>query len=198
MISRNELKEFAAFARTTAHEAGKILLKKSRRRSKIILKGRVNLVTESDLASEEHIINAITKKFPKHSILAEEENAYNKDPDLKWVIDPLDGTTNYAHDFPFYCVSIALEHEGEIVVGAIYDPERDEMFYAFKGGGSFLNRKRISVSGQPRLESSLLATGFPYDIGSPPELSNAISSKLIWFHFVEYAGTAHSSSPSAV
>lgn len=169
MISKNELRKFVAFARTTAHEAGKILLKKSRRRSKIILKGRVNLVTESDLVSEEYIVNAITKEFPKHSILAEEEDAYNKDPDLKWVIDPLDGTTNYAHDFPFYCVSIALEHKSEIVVGAIYDPERDEMFYAFKGGGAFLNRKRIRVSRQSRLESSLLATGFPYDIGTSRE-----------------------------
>ncbi|MEW5924035.1 MAG: inositol monophosphatase family protein [Candidatus Zixiibacteriota bacterium] len=169
MISHNELKQLTSFARTVARDAGKILLKKSRRRHHIILKGRVDLVTDADLASEKFIVNAISKKFPEHSILAEEEAARDNHSDFRWVIDPLDGTTNFAHDFPFYCVSIGLEYKSQIVAGVVYDPERDEMFYAFQGGGAFLNRKEIHVANQSKLENALLATGFPYDIGSSRE-----------------------------
>lgn len=169
MLSKAALKRFSSFARSTAFEAGKILLKKSRMRNRIVLKGRVNLVTEADLASEKFIVSTISKKHPDHSVLAEEEDLLDKNPDFRWIVDPLDGTTNYAHAFPFYCVSIALEYRGTCVVGAVYDPERDEMFHAFRGGGACLNRKRIRVTTQSKLEKSLLATGFPYDIGSSRE-----------------------------
>ncbi len=133
------------------------------------LKGRVDLVTDADLASEKYIIKAITAKFPEHSILAEEGSSVDNGSEFKWVVDPLDGTTNFAHNFPFYCVSIGCEYQGEIIAGAIFDPERNEMFEAVKGGGARLNRKVIRVSDKNKLEKSLLATGFPYDIGTSSE-----------------------------
>ena len=169
MLKTIHLRKFTAFARETVYEAGQMLLKMSRRRHRITLKGRVNLVTEADLASEKYIVGTIGRKYPDHSILAEEGAARDNDSEFKWIIDPLDGTTNYAHAFPFYCVSIGLEYCGIMVAGAIYDPERDEMFHAVKGAGSFLNRQRIQVSTETRLEKALLATGFPYDIGSSRE-----------------------------
>jgi myo-inositol-1(or 4)-monophosphatase len=169
MLKINQLKDMTSFARDTAYQAGKKLLRWNKRRNRISFKGRVNLVTEADVASEKLITKMIIKKYPEHSILAEEEKPQDKKSDFRWVIDPLDGTTNFAHDFPFYCVSIALEYEDEMVAGAIYDPVRDEMFHAYLKGGSYLNGKKISVSKQARLEKSLLATGFPYDIGSSNE-----------------------------
>lgn len=163
------MKEIHDFAINTAAAAGKILLDKSRKRRKISLKGRVDLVTDADLASEKYIINAILKKFPGHSILAEEGSSVDNDSDFKWVVDPLDGTTNFAHNFPFYCVSIGCEYRGKIIAGTIFDPERKEMFEACINGGARLNGKAIRVSNQTKLERSLLATGFPYDIGTSSE-----------------------------
>jgi len=169
MATPKELKQLAGFAKTTARNAGRILMGKSNQRHRIMLKGRVDLVTDADLASEKLIIDAVMKKYPDHSILAEEEAARDNNSDFRWVIDPLDGTTNFAHDFPFFCVSIGLEYKNAIVAGVVYDPVRDEMFHAYRGGGAFLNRKKINVSSQSKLESALLATGFPYDIGSSRE-----------------------------
>lgn len=169
MLSKKQLREIHNFAVGTATAAGKILLDKSRTRHKISLKGRVDLVTDADLASEKYILNAIVKRFPDHSILAEEGSSVDNGSDFKWVIDPLDGTTNFAHNFPFYCVSIGCEYRGEVIIGAIFDPERDEMFEAIKSGGARLNGKIIKVTNQSRLERSLLATGFPYDIGTSSE-----------------------------
>ena len=169
MITSGEFKKLCSFAQLTAVKAGELLIKMSKNRHKISYKGRVNLVTEADLASEEFITETIKKKYPLHSILAEEEAAIENESEFRWIIDPLDGTTNYAHDFPFWCVSIALEFNGQIVVGAIHDPLRKEMFSAVKGGGAYLNKKKISVSTQQSLEKALLATGFPYDIGTSRE-----------------------------
>jgi myo-inositol-1(or 4)-monophosphatase len=169
MLSNNKLKKITSFAQETALKAGEILRKRSKHQNRISFKGRVNLVTDADLASEKFITRAIGKQSPDHSILAEEEASQEKQSDYRWIVDPLDGTTNFAHDFPFYCVSIALEYEGEIVSGVVYDPIRDEMFHAYLGGGSYLNRKKNVVSTQTKLQKSLLATGFPYDIGSSRE-----------------------------
>jgi len=169
MPSKSELKKFMEAAVAVASGAGRLLLKAEKGRSKIQYKGRVNLVTGADLASEDYIVKSIGRKFPDHSILAEEGSSNRKSSNFRWVIDPLDGTTNYAHGFPFYCVSIALEFKKDIVAGAVYDPQRDEMFHAFLSGGAFLNGKRIHVSNEQKLEKSLLATGFPYDIGSSRE-----------------------------
>jgi len=169
MLTKKELQEITLFTRDTAGAAGKKLLRWNKRRNRISFKGRVNLVTEADLASEKYITKTITKKYPDHSILAEEEKPQDKKSDYRWIIDPLDGTTNFAHNFPFYCISIALEYKDEIVAGVVYDPVRNEMFYAYLNGGSYLNGKKNSVTTQNKLEKSLLATGFPYDIGTSPE-----------------------------
>lgn len=153
------------FAIETAREAGQILLERFGRKINISLKSDINLVTEADLASEKHIIEKIRSRYPKHFILAEEsgETAVEGESHWKWVIDPLDGTTNYAHGYPCFCVTLALEHRGEIVVGVTFDPTRDELFAAERSGGATLNNKPIRVSETEDLSDALLVTGFPYD-----------------------------------
>lgn len=137
-----------------------------------------NLVTEIDKQSEQLIISIIKKHFPKHGILAEESGKQGEISDYKWIIDPLDGTTNYTHGFPVYCVSIGVEHNGELLYGVVYDPNFDELFYAEKGKGAFLNGKKIRVSQTEKLSDSLLVTGFPYNIAENP--NHAIE------HFVNF------------
>ncbi len=122
-----------------------------------------NLVTEVDRACEDMIVAAIRAAFPGHDILAEENTYVPTGSAFRWIIDPLDGTTNYAHGFPWFCVSIALEVEGEVKLGVIYHPMMDELFTAAKGAGALLNGRGIRVSSRKPLKSSLLATGFPYD-----------------------------------
>lgn len=122
-----------------------------------------DLVTEADIAAEKAIISFIAQKFPTHSILGEESGHHSAKSDWQWVIDPLDGTTNFAHTHPMFCVSIAILYEGIPTIGVVYNPYHNELFYAARGLGAFLNEKRIGVSKVARLEESLLATGFPYD-----------------------------------
>ena len=153
-----------AFARETALRAGEILLNGLKRHRRINFKGRVDLVTEYDLKSERFITNQITRTFPHHSILAEEGGETENKSSYTWIIDPLDGTTNYAHGYPAFCVSIGLEIDGEPTLGAVYDPIHDELFYAARDQGAYLNKKRIHVSAENTLVRALLATGFPYDI----------------------------------
>jgi myo-inositol-1(or 4)-monophosphatase len=128
-----------------------------------------NLVSEIDKASEEKIIGIIKRHYPTHAILAEESGGSEESAEYKWVIDPLDGTTNYLHGLPVYCVTIAVERKGEIIAGVVYDPNFEELFTAEKGSGAYLNGKRISVSRASALINSLLVTGFPYDIGKNPD-----------------------------
>ena len=137
-----------------------------------------NLVSDIDKASEARVIEIIKRHYPGHSILAEESGATGSATDYTWVIDPLDGTTNYLHGLPIYCVSIGIERKGEIVAGVVYDPNLDEMFTAEKGGGAFVNGKRLKVSSASRIATSLLVTGFPYDIADNPD--NAVE------HFVNF------------
>jgi len=125
-------------------------------------KGEINLVTDVDKKAERLIVSILKKHFPRYHFLAEEEGGDMGVSGYKWIIDPLDGTTNYAHGFPFFCVSIALEREGEAVLGVVYDPAREELFCAERGKGAFLNKRRIRVSRTRRLKDSLLATGFAY------------------------------------
>lgn len=128
-----------------------------------------NLVTEIDKRAEAMIIESLRQHFPKHDILAEESGTeHGSTSPYKWVIDPLDGTTNFTHGFPVFCVSIGLEHNGELVVGVIYDPNFDELFTAEKGRGAFLNGKKMTVSKTTNLAQSLLVTGFPYNITENP------------------------------
>ncbi|HEY5514202.1 MAG TPA: inositol monophosphatase family protein [Geomonas sp.] len=129
----------------------------------ISFKGDIDLVTEVDRSCEELIVASLKGTFPDHSFLAEENSYQNGNLPYKWIIDPLDGTTNFAHGFPWFCVSIALEHDDQVLLGVIYHPMMDELFTAVKGGGAFLNGKKISVSTRQPLRHSLLATGFPYD-----------------------------------
>jgi myo-inositol-1(or 4)-monophosphatase len=152
------------FARQTALAAGEILRRGQRKHQTFTLKGRVDLVTAYDLRSERLIIDRITRAFPHHAVLAEERGENHKQSRFRWVIDPLDGTTNFAHGYPAFCVSIGLEVDGEPALGVVYDPVHDELFHAVRGQGAFVNRRRIHVSEQKALSRSLLATGFPYDI----------------------------------
>ncbi len=122
-----------------------------------------NLVTEMDTAAEALIIETIRGEYPDHTFLAEESGAAAAVSPFRWIIDPLDGTVNYAHGLPIFCVSIALEHEGHVVCGAIYNPMLDEMFTAELGGGAHLNGEKIAVSAQTEFQKSMLVTGFPYD-----------------------------------
>ena len=129
----------------------------------IAFKGESDLVTEVDTGCEELIVGAIRDRYPDHDILAEENEYSQLHSSHKWIIDPLDGTTNYAHGFPWFAVSIALEIDGEVRIGVIYHPMMNELFTAVKGGGAFLNEERIHVSRRAPLKNALLATGFPYD-----------------------------------
>jgi myo-inositol-1(or 4)-monophosphatase len=126
-------------------------------------KGEVDLVTEIDVASEEAVVGVIRRHFPQHRILAEEGSVGGDDPRARWIIDPLDGTTNYAHGFPFFCVSVGYEEDGEMVAGAIYDPVLDELFLAERGRGATVNGRPMAVSAVERVGQALLTTGFPYD-----------------------------------
>ncbi len=152
------------FAVNIAREAGALLMKKFAQSLEIHYKGDINLVTEADQMSENLIIAAIRQNFPDHGILSEESPAILDGSSYRWIIDPLDGTTNYAHGYPVFCVSIALEKEGERILGVVYDPTRKDTFVAERGKGAYLNGKRLAVSATPDLNHSLLATGFPYDI----------------------------------
>ena len=127
-------------------------------------KGDINLVTEADKGAEKLIIETIRKNFPDHGILSEESPAISGSSSLRWIIDPLDGTTNYAHGYPVFCVSIALEKEGVVILGVVYDPTRHDTFVAIRGEGAYLNGEKLAVSKTSALTRSLLATGFPYDI----------------------------------
>jgi len=169
------------FAIETARDAGRLLLEKFGTGVRIRMKGEINLVTEADLASEALIIERIKSYFPKHSILAEESGeavVTGGDSSWKWIIDPLDGTTNYAHGYPCFCVTIALEHQGEIVIGVTYDPTRNELFSAERGRGASLNNKPIRVSRTEKLGEALLVTGFPYDIKQRPRFERNLVELL--------------------
>lgn len=127
-----------------------------------------NLVSEIDKGSEALIIAKIRDRYPGHAILAEESGG-SGDADYTWVIDPLDGTTNFLHGVPIFCVTIGIEHRGELVAGVVYDPNLDELFTAERGSGAFLNGERLRVSQADTLIRSLLVTGFPYDIARNPD-----------------------------
>jgi myo-inositol-1(or 4)-monophosphatase len=152
------------FAINIAREAGALLRDKLGTSIEVNLKGDINLVTEVDLASERLIREAIATHYPRHQVLGEEGGLVETNSDYRWVVDPLDGTTNYAHGYPVFAVSVALEHQGEIVLGVVYDPMRDELFAAERGAGASLNNRAIRVSSTGDLMRSLVSTGFPYDI----------------------------------
>ncbi len=167
-MTAGRYEEFAAAAAAVAREAGAVLMAGFGRVERVEFKGRINLVTEFDRRSEATIVEALRGRYPDHLIVAEEgigtgdrESGRDASP-YRWLIDPLDGTTNYAHGNPYFNVSIALQKGGETVVGVVYDPVQDELFQAVRGGGAHLNGTSLRVSATADLLQALLTTGFPY------------------------------------
>jgi myo-inositol-1(or 4)-monophosphatase len=179
-----ENREFLKFAEDVAKGAGEILRSDYGREQSIHYKGEINLVTDVDRRSEEFIIRKIRSVFPDHGILSEESSEVPSATPYRWIVDPLDGTTNYAHGYPCFCVSIALELGGKLVAGAVFDPLLGEMFTAAAGEGARRNGEPISVSSTEMLRRSLLSTGFAYDVNT------AEDNNLAYFREFVFTGQA--------
>ena len=165
-ISTDGLLSVAIEASTAA---GRVLLDYARSGFHVERKNAINLVTDADHAAEQCILDHIRRHFPSHHTLAEERGAgADASSRYRWIIDPLDGTTNFAHGFPVYAVSIGVEYDGELLVGVVYDPTREELFTAVRGRGALLNGRPIGVSPTVQLEAALTVTGFAYDIRETP------------------------------
>jgi len=181
------------FAIQLARDAGSILVQRLGA-AQISHKGDIDLVTEADLASEALIIEKIRSYYPQHSILAEESGvglpAGSIESDWKWIVDPLDGTTNYAHGYPCFCVSIALEYKRELQIGVVYDPMRNEMFAAERGQGATLNDRKIRVSEVEDLNRAMLCTGFPYNVRERPNFTREFANFTMQAQAVRRDGSA--------
>lgn len=176
----DDLKEFARVGEAAVREAGQYLRENlGRAAGRTEYKGAVDLVTPYDVGAQDILVGRLSAAFPGHGFLAEEGVERTGTSDCRWVIDPLDGTTNFAHAFPVFCVAAGLECGGRLVLGFVYDPLREEMFRAEAGGGAFLNGAPIRVSAVDRLDRALLATGFPYDVRQSPENNLDHWSRLI-------------------
>lgn len=176
--------KFSDFIKETTTEAGKILKDGFGSTFKIDKKlSKNDIVTEFDFKSEEFIINNIKKAYPNHGIVSEEDGIRESDSEYKWIVDPLDGTVNFANNIPLFSVSIALMKKNEIIEGAVFNPIIGELFQATKGEGTYFNGNKVLVSEKSDFQTSLLVTGFPYNVNENPELSlnsfNQIISKGI-------------------
>lgn len=181
------------FAAQVAREAGSLLLQRLGS-AKVSNKGDIDLVTEADVLSEELIIDRIRSHYPQHGILAEESGeavivGEERSP-WKWIIDPLDGTTNFAHGYPCFCVSIAAERNGVLQVGVVYDPSRDELFGAERGQGATLNGRSIHVSSVENLSRAMLCTGFPYNVRERPDFAREFANFTMCAQAVRRDGSA--------
>jgi myo-inositol-1(or 4)-monophosphatase len=156
--------EFLATAIEAVVRAGSLQMAKFGKNVRVEKKGAIDLVTEVDIEVETMFRALVAERFPDHDVLAEEMGGGTRGATHCWVFDPLDGTTNFAHGVPIFCASLALEIDGEAVVGAVYDPNRKELFTAEKGVGSWLNGERLSVSSNATMLESMLVTGFPYNV----------------------------------
>lgn len=156
------LRQAQTVAVNAAKKASRIILSYLGKALTVDEKKKHDFVTAADREAEEVLIRTLRHTYPEHDILAEESGEHTSRSSFRWIIDPLDGTTNFIHGFPFFCVSIALEIEGNLVMGIVYDPNRNELFSAIRGHGAFLNRARIHVSDCTDPSRALLATGFPY------------------------------------
>jgi myo-inositol-1(or 4)-monophosphatase len=167
MTSPAQLTEYLDAGREAARRAAGVLAE-WRQKFQVKNKGRFDLVTDADVASQRVIHGYLAERFPAHAFLGEEEGAGKTKPGPgappTWIVDPIDGTTNYVHDFPFYCISIGLEIDGELVVGVVHNPAHQEEFFAAKGQGAWLNERRLQTSPVTTLEEALLSTGFPPDL----------------------------------
>jgi myo-inositol-1(or 4)-monophosphatase len=159
-----DLDEAYDVAVAAARTAGEIQRKQYGRDLAVRMKGKIDVVTEVDVACERAVVAALSGRFPEHRILAEEETDRGGDHPCRWVIDPLDATVNFAHGLPFFCVSIGLEVAGERTLGVVYGPMQDELFVARRGGGATLNGRPLAVSRTGELVESLLVTGFAYNV----------------------------------
>jgi len=183
------------FVIQVARDAGGVLVDRLGRALQVSNKGAIDLVTEADLASEKLIIDRIRSHYPRHGILAEESGA-SEDPadphraEWKWIIDPLDGTTNYAHGYPCFCVSIGVEREGKLELGVVYDPLRNEVFAAERGRGATLNERPIRVSAVADLNSAMLCTGFPYNVRERPDFTRDFANFTMRAQAVRRDGSA--------
>jgi myo-inositol-1(or 4)-monophosphatase len=165
-MARDDLKS-CLDAACEAARRGAAVLESFRGRLQVREKARADLVTDADLGSQQVIRAYLQERFPTHQFLGEEEDGSgrpDRDGAPTWIVDPLDGTTNYVHDVPLYCVSIGLVHRGEPLVGVVYDPRHEELFHAARGHGAFLGERRLRVSDTEDLSQALLATGFPPDV----------------------------------
>jgi myo-inositol-1(or 4)-monophosphatase len=153
--------DFLETAVEIARESGALVANYHQRHIPFELKGEFDLVTEADRASEKLIVERLRSHFPAHAIVAEEGGGHESASQYRWFIDPLDGTTNFAHAFPMFCISMGLERAGELIAGVVYDPIRGELFTAERGAGAFLNHHRIHVSATATVSDSLASTGFP-------------------------------------
>lgn len=183
------------FAIQIAREAGGVLIDRLGR-AQVTNKGTIDLVTEADLAAEELIIDRIRSHYPRHSILAEESGASDGitlipgESEWKWIVDPLDGTTNYAHGYPCFCVSIGIERAGRVEIGVVYDPMRDEIFAAERGQGATLNERRMRVSKVQDLNNAMLCTGFPYNVRERPNFARDFTNFTMQAQAVRRDGSA--------
>jgi myo-inositol-1(or 4)-monophosphatase len=159
--SKSSHNDFVPAMAEIAREAGALLMEYFRQHVKVEYKGDADLVTIADRKSEILIRERIKKRWPGHDILGEEQGLVDTGSDYRWYVDPLDGTTNFAHGFPAFCVSLGLEHRNKMIAGVVYDPTRDELFAAGQGSGACLNQQPIRVSTTARLSECLVATGFP-------------------------------------
>jgi myo-inositol-1(or 4)-monophosphatase len=160
--SCSDLDPILRWAIKLAGKAGKLLLEFPRNRINTVHKGEIDLLTDADLECEQLILSAIHESFPYHSILSEEKGSNNTKSNFCWIVDPLDGTTNYSRGLPMYCVSIALSYKNEILLGVIHAPELGHLYYASKGEGAYDNHQKMRVSSVSDLSTSFLVTGFPY------------------------------------
>ena len=176
MDSMTDWKEFQDTGVAAAREAGRVLQEWSKKFT-ISEKSRKNLVTEADVSAQDAIFRIIHDKYPDHSFLGEEDlDVENAESDFWWIIDPLDGTTNYVHQFPYYCVSIALEYQGELTIGVIFDPTRDELFTAVRGEGAFLNDERIYTSNADQLYDAMCVASLPVGgTGDEPQVKQFLN-----------------------
>jgi myo-inositol-1(or 4)-monophosphatase len=171
--------DFLSAAAEIAREAGALIAELASQPLEIKYKRRSDLVTVADRRSEALIVRHLRQRFPDHAIVAEEGGNHQSSSDYCWYVDPLDGTTNYAHGFPVYCVTLGLAYRGEVIAGVVFDPTRNDMFTAERGAGAFLNGERLHVSPIGDLSEGLVATGFP------PFATNHDLNVQFYFRFTE-------------
>jgi len=191
MNNMGDMTEIREVAVEAARKAGTYALSHMERIGKISHKqGYGNLVTDIDKGCENIIIDRIKKDFPSHSVLAEESGGEIREEEFSWIIDPIDGTTNYTHGFPVFCTSIGVMKGNMVRLGVVYDPSRDELFFAEEGKGAFLNDRKIGVSGIESFQDSLIATGFAYNYEGKVEVLPYFDKILKHAQAVRRAGSA--------